>query len=604
MDITNIRNFCIIAHIDHGKSTLADRFLELTYTVSKREMRDQILDSMDIERERGITIKAQAVRMFYHSNETNKEFIYNLIDTPGHVDFSYEVSRSIAACEGALLVVDATQGVEAQTVANVTMALAQNLEILPVINKIDLPSADPDRVKKEIETTLGIDCTDAVLVSAKEGTGVPKLLELIAKKIPPPKGDINKPLRALIFDAKYDSYKGVVVYIRVFDGTIKVGDRIKFLSTQAVFEVTEVGVFNPKPVIEKQLYAGCVGYFCATIKEIKHVRIGDTVVFENCINVEPIEGFKQAKQMVFCGLYPVEANDFEELRKALEKLSLNDSSFSYIPENSLALGFGFRCGFLGLLHMEIIQERLEREFNLKLVTTAPNVVYQIVKTNGEIIELDTPSKMPHPTQIEEIREPIVKVSIFMPKEYIGSIIDLCNEKRGVMKNMEYISENRVSLTYELPFSELITDFYDKLKSRTRGYASLDYEHIGYKPADIEKVDILVNGELVDALSFFCHKDKAAQKGRAVIEKLRKLIPRQQFQIPLQAAIGGKIIARENIAPYRKDVLAKCYGGDVTRKRKLLEKQKEGKKRLKMVGKVEIPQEAFMAILKADSEEDK
>jgi GTP-binding protein LepA len=593
-----IRNFCIIAHIDHGKSTLADRLLEFTSTVSKREMRDQLLDSMDLERERGITIKAQAVRMFYHS-PNGQEYIFNLIDTPGHVDFSYEVSRSIAACEGAILVVDATQGVEAQTMANVTMALAQNLEIIPVINKIDLPSADPDRVKQEIENLIGLDCSNAILVSAKEGTGVPALLEAIAQRIPPPKGDVKAPLRALVFDARYDSYKGVVVYCRFYDGTLKVGDRIRFLSTQASFEVIETGVFTPKPVMQSVLSAGGVGYFCATIKEMGHVRIGDTLVHESHPNVEPIPGFKEAKQMVFCGLYPVEASDFDELRNALEKLSLNDASFSFIPENSLALGFGFRCGFLGLLHMEIIQERLEREFNLDLVTTSPNVVYQIVKTNGEIFELDSPAKMPPPTQIAEIREPFVHASMFMPKEFIGAIMDLCTERRGVMKHMEFISENRVSLSFDLPLSEIIVDFYDKLKSRTRGYASMDYEHIGYRAADIDKVDILVNGEPVDALSFLCHHDRAVQRGRSVLEKLRKLIPRHQFQIPLQAAIGAKIIARENISGYRKDVLAKCYGGDITRKRKLLEKQKEGKKRMKMVGRVEIPQEAFMAVLKPD-----
>ncbi len=593
-----IRNFCIIAHIDHGKSTLADRLLECTSTVSKREMRDQLLDSMDLERERGITIKAQAVRMFYHS-PSGQEYTFNLIDTPGHVDFSYEVSRSIAACEGAILVVDATQGVEAQTMANVTMALAQNLEIIPVINKIDLPSADPDRVKQEIENLIGLDCSDAILVSAKEGTGVPDLLEAIARRIPPPKGDEKAPLRALIFDARYDSYKGVVVYCRFYDGTLKVGDRIRFQSTQTSLEVIETGVFTPKPVMQPSLTAGGVGYFCATIKEMGHVKIGDTLVHESKAKVDPIPGFKEAKQMVFCGLYPVEANDFDELRNALEKLSLNDSSFSFVPENSLALGFGFRCGFLGLLHMEIVQERLEREFDLDLVTTSPNVVYQIQKTNGEVFELDSPTKMPPDTQIAEIREPFVHASMFMPKEFIGTIMDLCTERRGVMKHMEFISENRVSISFDLPLSEIIVDFYDKLKSRTRGYASMDYEHIGYRAAKIDKVDILVNSEPVDALSFLCHHDRAVQRGRFVIEKLRKLIPRHQFQIPLQAAIGAKIIARENISGYRKDVLAKCYGGDITRKRKLLEKQKEGKKRMKMVGRVEIPQEAFMAVLKPE-----
>ena len=593
-----VRNFCIIAHIDHGKSTLADRILEFTNTVSKREMREQLLDSMDLERERGITIKAQAVRMFYHS-KSGQEYIYNLIDTPGHVDFSYEVSRSIAACEGAILVVDATQGVEAQTMANVTMALAQDLEIIPVINKIDLPSADPERVKKEIESLIGIDCSDAILCSAKEGTGVPELLEAIVKRVPPPRGDLAAPLRALIFDAKYDSYKGVVVYCRLLDGRLKAGDRIRFFSNQTAFEVIETGVFTPKPVAEKELAAGCVGYFCATIKEMGLVRVGDTLIHEGKGKVEPIPGFKQAKQMVYCGLYPVEANDFDELRNALEKLSLNDSSFSFTPENSLALGFGFRSGFLGLLHMEIVQERLEREFGLNLVTTSPNVVYQIMKMNDEVIEIDSPAKLPPTTGIKEIREPFVTATMFLPKEFIGTMMDLCQDRRGVMRKMEFISENRIFLSFDLPLSEIIADFYDKLKSRTRGYASMDYEHIGYREASISRVDILVNSEPVDALSFMCHQDRAVQRGRFVIEKLRKLIPRHQFPIPLQAAIGAKIIARENIPPFRKDVIAKCYGGDISRKRKLLEKQKEGKKRMKMVGRVEIPQEAFMAVLRPE-----
>ncbi|MFZ2957062.1 MAG: translation elongation factor 4 [Candidatus Ozemobacteraceae bacterium] len=597
---SHIRNFCIIAHIDHGKSTLADRLIESTDTVSKREMRDQLLDSMDLERERGITIKAQAVRMIYHAADGD-EYVYNLIDTPGHVDFSYEVSRSIAACEGAVLVVDASQGVEAQTMANVTLALASNLEIIPVINKIDLPQADPDKTKQEIENLIGIDCSNAILASAKEGLGVPELLAAIAERFPPPRGNTKAPLRALVFDAKYDSYKGVCVYFRVVDGEVNAGERIKFLATGSTFEVIETGVFTPKLLQTKGIPTGCVGYLSATIKEMGHVRIGDTFTHDDRAVVEPIPGFKECKQMVFCGLYPVEANDFGELRNALEKLILNDSSLAYIPENSVALGFGFRCGFLGLLHMDIVQERLEREYNLDLVTTAPNVVYQVVLKSGEIIEIDSPAKLPDIMKVEEIREPWVAATMFMPKDYIGTIMELAQERRGVMKHMEFISETRVSLAFDLPLAEIIVDFYDKLKSRTRGYASLDYEHIGYRPGDIIRIDILVNSDPVDALSFLCHRDRSERRGRVVIEKLRKLIPRHQFQVALQAAIGAKIIARENIAAYRKDVIAKCYGGDISRKRKLLEKQKEGKKRMKMVGNVEIPQEAFMVVLSPDDD---
>lgn len=600
MSLNKIRNFCIIAHIDHGKSTLADRLIEFTSTVSKREMKDQLLDSMDLERERGITIKAQAVRMLYTS-KSGEEYCFNLIDTPGHVDFSYEVSRSIAACEGALLVVDASQGVEAQTMANATLAINQNLEIIPVINKIDLPAADPDKVKEEIENLIGIDCSEALLVSAKEGRGVPELLEAIIHRIPAPKGEQNKTLRALVFDANYDSYKGVIVYCRVVDGMLKARDRIKFKATDASFEIIEAGVFTPKPVITNELATGQVGFFHATIKEMGYVNIGDTVVLEKAPEVAPIPGFQKAKQMVFCGLYPVETNAFNDLRNALDKLTLNDSSLSYFPENSLALGFGFRCGFLGLLHMEIIQERLEREYDLDLVTTAPNVIYEVVLKDGTAYEIDSPAKLPDYNELEEIREPFVHATIFMPKEYIGTIMELAQDRRGVMKNMEFISENRVSISFDLPLSEIIVDFYDKLKSRTRGYASLDYEHIGNRAADISRVDILVNGDRVDALSFLCHRERAEYRGRNVISKLRTLIPRHQFQIPLQAAIGAKIIARENIAALRKDVTAKCYGGDITRKRKLLEKQKEGKKRMKMVGNVEIPQKAFMAILRPDDD---
>ncbi len=598
MSLKKIRNFCIIAHIDHGKSTLADRLIEFTSTVSKREMKDQILDSMDLERERGITIKAQAVRMIY-SSRSGEEYTFNLIDTPGHVDFSYEVSRSIAACEGALLVVDASQGVEAQTMANATLAIANNLEIIPVINKIDLPASDPEKVKEEIENLIGVDCSNALLVSAKEGTGIGELLEAIIERIPAPEGKPEAPLRALVFDANYDSYKGVIVYCRVVDGSMKAGDRIKFKATESAFEVIEVGVFTPKPLIQNEIGTGKVGFFHATIKEMGHVKIGDTIVLEKAANVDVIPGFQQAKQMVFCGLFPVETNQFNELRNALEKLTLNDSSLSYFPENSLALGFGFRCGFLGLLHMEIIQERLEREYDLDLVTTAPNVIYEIVLNDGTAFEIDSPAKLPDQTKVMEIREPFVHATIFMPKDYIGTIMELAQERRGVMKNMEFISEMRVSISFDLPLSEIIVDFYDKLKSRTRGYASLDYEHIGYRASEITRVDILVNGDRVDALSFLCHRERAEYRGRNVITKLRGLIPRHQFQIPLQATIGAKVIARENISALRKDVTAKCYGGDISRKRKLLEKQKEGKKRMKMVGNVEIPQKAFMAILRPE-----
>jgi len=598
LSLNKIRNFCIIAHIDHGKSTLADRLIESTLTVSKREMKEQLLDSMELERERGITIKAQAVRMMYQS-KSGEIYTLNLIDTPGHVDFSYEVSRSIAACEGALLVVDASQGVEAQTMANATLAIAHDLEIIPVINKIDLPAADPEKVKEEIENLIGIDCSNALLVSAKEGLGVPELLEAIIARIPQPVGKIEQPLRALVFDANYDSYKGVIVYCRIVDGKLKAKDRIKFLASETVFEVIETGVFTPKPLVVDELDTGQVGFFHATIKDMGKVLIGDTIVLEKSTNVAPIPGFQKAKQMVFCGMYTVETNQFNELRSALEKLTLNDSSLSYFPENSLALGFGFRCGFLGLLHMEIIQERLEREYDLDLVTTAPNVIYEVVLNDGSSFEIDSPAKLPDNNKLAEIREPFVHATIFMPKEYIGTIMELAQERRGIMKNMEFISEFRVSLAFDLPLSEIIVDFYDKLKSRTRGYASLDYEHIGTRTADISRVDILVNSERVDALSFLSHRERAEFRGRMVIAKLRKLIPRHQFQIPIQATIGAKVIARENISALRKDVTAKCYGGDISRKRKLLDKQKEGKKRMKMVGNVEIPQSAFMAILRPE-----
>lgn len=598
MSQKHIRNFCIIAHIDHGKSTLADRLIESTQTVSKREMKKQVLDSMDLERERGITIKAQAVRMSYIAKD-GTEYMFNLIDTPGHVDFSYEVSRSIAACEGAILVVDASQGVEAQTMANATLALAQDLEIIPIINKIDLPAADPEKVKEEVENLIGLDCSDALLISAKEGTGIPELLERIVERIPEPKGKADAPLRALIFDAKYDSYKGVVVYFRVLDGTLKVGDKIKLMANDNQFEVLEAGVFTPEPIPQNEISTGNVGFLCASIKEMGQVSIGDTIVHVGSDDLTPIPGFKEAKQMVFCGLYPVEANEFNELRTALDKLTLNDSSLSFFPENSLALGFGFRCGFLGLLHMEIIQERLEREYNLDLVTTAPNVVYEILLTDGSVLEIDSPARLPESHKVEEIREPFVHAVCFLPKDYIGTIMDLGQDRRGIMKKMEFISGARVSIAFDLPLSEIVVDFYDKLKSRTRGYASLDYEHIGNRASDISRVDILVNGEKVDALSFLCHRDRAEFRGRAVIAKLRKLIPRHQFQVPIQAAIGAKVIARETIPALRKDVTAKCYGGDISRKRKLLEKQKAGKKRMKMVGRVEIPQSAFMSVLRPE-----
>lgn len=598
MDQKHIRNFSIIAHIDHGKSTLADRLIEYTGTLTKREMEEQILDSMDLERERGITIKAQAVRSIYNARD-GQEYMLNFIDTPGHVDFTYEVSRALAACEGALLVIDATQGIEAQTLANVYLALDNDLEIIPVINKIDLPSADPDRVKHEIEDVIGIDASEAVLTSAKTGIGIEDVLEAIVEKIPAPSGDAQKPLKALVFDSKFDAYKGVVLYFRVMDGRVKKGMKIRMMATGAEFEVTEVGVFKPNPVTVDELDAGQVGFLAAAIKNVKDARVGDTITNANNPADEALPGYRKATPMVYCGLYPVENSDYDNLRDALEKLQLNDASLVFEPETSVALGFGFRCGFLGLLHMDVIKERLEREYNLALITTAPNVIYEVFRTNGDVELVDNPSNFPDPTVIDHVEEPYVNATIIVPKDYVGAVMELSQEKRGEYENMTYLDETRVMIHYALPLSEIIFDYFDRLKSATRGYASLDYELAGYRMSDLVKVDILLNGDPVDALSAIVHREKATVRGRQLVEKLRGLIPRQMFEIPVQAAIGNKIIARENVRALRKDVLAKCYGGDITRKRKLLEKQKEGKKRMKQVGSVELPQEAFMAILKMD-----
>lgn len=598
MDQKHIRNFSIIAHIDHGKSTLADRLIEYTGTLTKREMEEQVLDSMDLERERGITIKAQAVRSIYNAKD-GEEYMLNFIDTPGHVDFTYEVSRALAACEGALLVIDATQGIEAQTLANVYLALDNDLEIVPVINKIDLPSADPDRVKHEIEDVIGIDASEAVLTSAKTGLGIEDVLETIVARIPAPSGDAKKPLKALVFDSKFDAYKGVVLYFRVIDGVVKKGMKIRMMATGAEFEVTEVGVFKPNPVVVDELDAGQVGFLAAAIKNVKDARVGDTITDANNSAEEALPGYRKATPMVYCGLYPVENSDYDNLRDALEKLQLNDASLVFEPETSVALGFGFRCGFLGLLHMDVIKERLEREYNLALITTAPNVIYEVFRTNGDVELVDNPSNFPDPTVIDHVEEPYVNATIIVPKDYVGAVMELSQEKRGEYENMTYLDETRVMIHYALPLSEIIFDYFDRLKSATRGYASLDYELAGYRMSDLVKVDILLNGDPVDALSAIVHREKATVRGRQLVEKLRSLIPRQMFEIPVQAAIGNKIIARENVRALRKDVLAKCYGGDITRKRKLLEKQKEGKKRMKQVGSVELPQEAFMAILKMD-----
>jgi len=601
VDQSKIRNFCIIAHIDHGKSTLADRIIEKTGLLTSREMQAQVLDNMDLERERGITIKSQAVRTVYKANDGN-EYIFNLIDTPGHVDFNYEVSRSLAACDGAILVVDAAQGIEAQTLANVYMALDHDLEVFPVINKVDLPSADPDLVASEIEDVIGIESHDAPRISAKMGLNIEDVLEAIVAKIPAPEGDVNAPLQALIFDSIYDSYKGVIVFVRIKEGSVKKGDAIKMMATGAVEEVVEVGYFGAGQFIPcDELSAGMVGYITASIKNVKDTRVGDTITLNNNPCKEALPGYKKVTSMVYCGLYPADGAKYNDLREALEKLQLNDASLFFEPETSLALGFGFRCGFLGLLHLEVIQERLEREYNLDLVTTAPGVVYKVFKTNGEVIELTNPSNLPDPSEIEHMEEPIVSAEIMLTKEFVGSIMNLCQERRGVYLGMEYIEENRAILRYDLPLNEIIYDFFDALKSRSRGYASLDYDLKGYVPSKLVKLDILINKEEVDALSFIVHADSAYERGRKMCEKLKEEIPRHLFEIPIQAAVGSKVIARETVKAMRKDVLAKCYGGDITRKRKLLEKQKEGKKRMRQIGNVEIPQKAFMSVLKLDED---
>ena len=591
----NIRNFSIIAHIDHGKSTLADRILEVTGAITDREKQDQLLDNMDLERERGITIKLNAVQLKY------KDYTLHLIDTPGHVDFNYEVSRSLAACEGAILVVDAAQGIEAQTLANLYLALDSNLTIIPVINKIDLPNADIEKVTKELEETLGFDKEEIILTSAKNGIGIKELVDEIVNKIPSPKGDINKPLQALIFDSFYDAYRGVVVLIRIVNGKVKVGDRIKLMATNKIEEVVELGVNTPKEVKKTELVAGEVGYLCASIKDISDIKVGDTITLESNPASDVLPGYKPMKPMVFSGIYPIETSKYPDLREALEKLKLNDASLEFTPETSKALGFGFRCGFLGLLHLEIIKERIEREFNINLIVTSPSVIYEIELTDNTIINIDSPSKMPDKVRIKDIKEPYIRTSIFVPSNYIGPIMELCQDKRGNYISMEYIDKTRVNIHYEIPLSEIVYDFFDRLKSISKGYASFDYELIGYKSSDLVKMDILLNGEVVDALSVIVHKDFAYKRGKNIVETLRKMIPRQQFEVPVQASISNKVIARETIKAVRKDVLAKCYGGDVSRKRKLLEKQKEGKKRMKMVGRVEIPEEAFLAVLKVDEE---
>lgn len=595
----NIRNFCIIAHIDHGKSTLADRILEKTGVLTQREMEEQVLDNMDIERERGITIKAQSVRLNYQA-EDGQTYVFNLIDTPGHVDFNYEVSRTLAACEGAVLVVDAAQGVEAQTLANVYQAIDHNLEVVPVINKIDLPAAQPDVVKKEIEDVIGLPADDAPLISAKAGIGIEEVLEAIVNRIPAPKGDENAPLKALIFDSYYDAYKGVIIYVRVFDGSLKKGDTIRLMATGKEYTVTETGWFKPGVLQQADvLQAGDVGYIAAAIKNITDANVGDTVTLASNPASDALPGYKKVQPMVFCGVYPVDGADYEDLRDALGKLQLNDASLLYEPETSKALGFGFRCGFLGLLHLEIIQERLAREYNLDLITTTPSVIYLIRKTNGETISLDNPTNMPNPSEIESIEEPMVKASIMTPTEYVGNIMELTTERRGTFINMDYIEDTRVLMTYEMPLNEVIYDFFDALKSRTRGYASLDYEVSNYKKSNLVKLDMYLNGDIVDALSTIVHADKAYTRGRKMAAKLKDTIPRHQFEVPIQACIGGKIIARETVKAYRKDVLAKCYGGDISRKKKLLEKQKEGKKKMRQFGSVEVPQEAFLSVLKLD-----
>jgi len=594
----NIRNFSIIAHIDHGKSTLADRLIEKTGMLTSREMQAQVLDNMDLERERGITIKLKAIRLIYKANDGN-EYILNLIDTPGHVDFNYEVSRSLAACEGAILVVDASQGVEAQTLANVYLAIEQDLEIIPVINKIDLPSARPDEVKQEVEDIIGIDCHDAPMISAKEGLNIEDVLDAIVRKVPAPKGDVNSPLKALIFDSYYDSYKGVTCFIRVYDGIVKPGMEIRLMSTGKSFEVTEVGVNTTKNIPLDKLEAGEVGYITASIKNVKEARVGDTITDHYNPTNAALPGYKKAIPMVYCGIYPAEGEDFNTVREALEKLQVNDAALDFEPETSVALGFGFRCGFLGLLHMEIIQERLEREFELNVITTAPSVIYKVIKQDGTVLEIQNPSNLPTISEINYMEEPIVSASIMTPTDYVGAIMELCQNKRGVFIDMEYLEETRVSLKYDLPLNEVVYDFFDALKSKTRGYASFDYELKGYQRSELVKLDILINGELVDAFSLIVHEEKSIERGRTITERLVDVIPRHQFAVPIQAAIGSKVIARETIRALRKDVLAKCYGGDISRKRKLLEKQKEGKKRMRQIGSVEVPQEAFLTVLKYD-----
>ncbi|AAO82077.1 TPA: elongation factor 4 [Enterococcus faecalis] len=596
-----IRNFSIIAHIDHGKSTLADRILEKTNTVSSREMQDQLLDSMDLERERGITIKLNAIELNYTAKD-GEIYTFHLIDTPGHVDFTYEVSRSLAACEGAVLVVDAAQGIEAQTLANVYLALDNDLEILPVINKIDLPAADPERVRTEIEDVIGIDASEAVLASAKAGIGIEDILEQVVEYVPAPSGDIEAPLKALIFDSIYDSYRGVVLNIRVIDGVVRPGDKIQMMSNGKTFDVTEVGVFSPKPIARDYLMVGDVGYITASIKTVQDTRVGDTVTLADNPAAEALPGYRKMNPMVYCGLYPIDTSRYNDLREALEKLQLNDAALQFEPETSQALGFGFRCGFLGLLHMDVVQERLEREFNLELITTAPSVIYHVNKTDGTTVVVDNPAEFPEPVTIESVEEPYVKAQIMVPNDYVGAVMELSQRKRGEFITMDYLDDYRVNVVYEIPLSEIVFDFFDKLKSSTKGYASLDYEMAGYRTSRLVKMDILLNAEKVDALSFIVHRDFAFERGKAIVEKLKKLIPRQQFEVPVQAAIGQKIVARSDIKALRKNVLAKCYGGDVSRKRKLLEKQKEGKKRMKQIGSVEVPQEAFMAVLKMDDQD--
>ena len=596
--VSRIRNFSIIAHIDHGKSTLADRLLQITGTVAQREMKEQFLDNMDLERERGITIKLQAARMDYTAKDGQK-YVLNLIDTPGHVDFSYEVSRSLAACEGALLVVDASQGVEAQTLANVYLALENNLEIIPVLNKIDLPSAEPERVAAEIEEVVGLDCSEAIRASAKAGIGINDILESIVQLVPPPQDTLEEPFRALIFDSYYDAYRGVIVYFRVMDGRVKKGDKIRFMASGKEFVIDELGILSPQQVQVNELHAGEVGYLAAAIKTVADARVGDTITLTSKPAQEPLPGYTEAKPMVFCGLFPTDADQYADLKDALEKLKLNDAALSYEPETSSAMGFGFRCGFLGLLHMEIVQERLEREYNLDLITTAPSVVYRVTTTDGEIVEVDNPSLLPSPQKREKIEEPYIQVEMITPETYVGALMELCQSRRGVFKDMRYFTKTRTALIYELPLAEVVTDFFDQLKSRSRGYASMEYQLIGYRENELVKLDIMVNGDPVDALAMIVHRDKAYYVGRALTEKLKELIPRHQFKVPIQAAIGSKIIASEHIPALRKDVLAKCYGGDISRKKKLLDKQAKGKKRMKAIGTVDVPQEAFMAVLKLD-----